>query len=68
MKKIEMLKQAQEKLYDVIELIRAAVADTDDEHAAESYIIAHLENWKEGYNRFDSTAIPRLIENAEGRL
>lgn len=32
----------------------------------DSYIIAHLRGWLEGDNRYDLTAIPRLIERIDG--
>lgn len=63
--RIELLEQAQEKLREAIDLIREAVADTNQESSAEAYIIGHLENWAEGNNQYDTTAIPYLIESLE---
>ena len=44
--RIDMLYDAQEKLGETIELIRQALKGTSRERYAESYILGHLENWR----------------------
>lgn len=62
--RIELLREAQEKLFEVIELIEEAVDGTSCENSAQAYIIGHLSNWAEGNNPYDEH-IPRLIEEME---
>lgn len=66
--KIELLKDAQSKLIEVIDQVRESVEDTDWESTAESYIIAHLENWCYGNNPYDDTTLPKLIEHLEKEI
>lgn len=62
--KIEKLEMAQDLINQAIDFINEAVADTSQELSADSYIIAHLDNWANGGNPYGS--IPVLINFIEG--
>jgi hypothetical protein len=66
--KITQLEEAKEKIDEAVDLIRRAVEGTNNDNAAEAYIIPHLENWAEGNNPYDATTIPRLIEDLREEL
>lgn len=60
--RIALLERAAERIEDAIEDIRKAVNGMGRiEDSVETYMIAHLDNWVNGVNRYDET-IPRLIE------
>jgi len=60
--RVDALHEAQTHILEAVQLIKDVVKGTEEEQSAMSYIIPHLENWAEGHNQNDFTAIPRLIE------
>lgn len=66
MQRVNDLAAAQQHIEEAIRLIRQAVKGTKEEMPAESYIVAQLDNWANGYNLNDTTAIPALIEALAG--
>lgn len=65
--RIDLLEKAHEHLWSAIDCIRTALEDTELINQAESYIIAHLENWAEGNNPYDYTNIQNLIKQIKNR-
>ena len=63
--RLEMLENAENLIFEDIELIRDAVEETESAAACERYILGHLDNWANGNNPYDDTAIPRLKEMIE---
>jgi len=59
--RIELLDEAEEKLWEVIDLIRGAVKDTSEEGRAESYILPHLKSWIN--SSYQIASIKELREN-----
>lgn len=65
-RRYDLLVNAQVHLNEAIHNISLAVEGMGRlQSEAEHYIIAHLENWKEGHNPHDSTTIPKLMEAIE---
>jgi len=62
--RIDQLEQAQDLIYQAIELIAMAVQDTGTERQAQAYTIAHLDNWASGGNPYD-LSIPAIIAYLE---
>ena len=61
LRRIDKLEEAQILINRAKHKIREAVKDTSSERYAESYIIAHLDNWANGQSTMDDT-IPKMIE------
>lgn len=62
--RIEEIIEAQETLQAGLEQLRQALSGTPNELHYRSYILAHLDNWINGGNPYDST-IPVIIEELE---
>ena len=63
--RLQALEEAREHIAEAVSCIKDAVYGTEIEDQANAYIIAHLESWAEGNNRFDFTNIPNLINALE---
>ena len=59
--RIEKLDWAEDHLRQAIEYIAEAVEGTSHQRNVEAYTIAHLRNWKDGENPYDTT-IPKIRE------
>jgi hypothetical protein len=59
--RISNLVEAQNKIMDAVALIEAAVKDTSHEANVRAYTTAHLRNWAEGGNPYDST-LPKIAQ------
>jgi len=62
--RVEKLLEAQTKIDEAIDLIHEAFPQTEKSRL-DAYICGHLKGWSHGTNPYDSTAIPRLIEQIE---
>ena len=62
--KMNLLWEAKEHLWQTINLIEEAVADTRNESFANAYIIPHLKTWAGEGNPMDKD-IPSYIEDLE---
>ena len=59
--RVENLESARELINEAIELIKDAVDGTEHEANVEAYTVAHLKNWANGGNPYDTT-IPKIQE------
>jgi len=68
--RIDLLREAQNKLYETINLIEAALQGTSHERHADAYILGHLNSWIDagGYDMGIQQYMDRLeIEELEER-
>jgi hypothetical protein len=63
--RVEKLEEAQELINKAVNLIHEAFEGKNERSRLDSYICGHLRGWANGGNRYDTTAIPRLIEQLE---